>query len=362
MSNPTDGPLNLLSLSLLQLESLVATLGWKPYRALQIWQALYRGHIADIAEITNLSRADRDGLAEKCTLRFLEISKQQHSADGTQKFLVTLEDGCSIESVLIPDGRRRTLCISSQVGCTLDCMFCLTAQSPLRRNLKAHEITGQVLSIQQRLPEDERITHIVFMGQGEPLANLSAVTEAMTCMTSQEGMNFSPRRITLSTAGLVPQMIEFLNGPRPVNLSISLNATTDEVRSQIMPAVNRLYPLATLLAACEAVPLPRRRRITFEYVLLAGINDALEDAARLVRLVHRIRCKVNLIRFNPSACLPYECPAEARVLQFQRALQNGGLTATLRKRRGADISAACGQLNAERQSVFWTSTGFEAHP
>jgi len=343
----------LLAFSFDEMERRVAQMGWPKYRARQIWSGLYRRGATQIDEMTDLSKVDRARLSEEYVVGYPRILTRQQSEDGTEKFLLAMDDGSAIESVFIPDGRRRTLCISSQVGCTLDCTFCLTARQKFKRNLKADEIVGQILAVSHALPEGARITNVVFMGMGEPLANLPQVTEAITRMTSPHGLNLSPRRITLSTAGLVPQMIRFWQGPQPVvNLSVSLNATTDGVRNRIMPAVNRLYPLATLLAACRDAPLPSRRRITFEYVLLGGENDSLEDAERLIRLVHGIRCKINLIPFNPFPDSPFRRPSDERVLAFQRALHAEGLTATLRKSRGVDILAACGQLNSE-----WTAGG-----
>ncbi len=343
---------NLLNLSFQEIASLVADLGWTKYRVRQILAWLYQRRAARIAQMTDLSKSDRARLSERFEVDHLDITTRQKSADGTEKFLLALADGNQIESVLIPEARRLTLCISSQAGCSLDCGFCLTALEKLKRNLKAHEIVGQVLAVEQTLPQNTRITNVVLMGMGEPLANLAQVTEALSRMTSPLGLNLSPRRVTLSTAGLVPQMRAFWAGAPPINLSVSLNATTDAVRNQIMPAVNRLYPLETLLAACREAPLPSRRRVTFEYVLLAGVNDLPEDAARLIRLTHGIRCKINLIPFNPFPSSPYRRPSDAHILAFQRALHAGGLTATLRKSRGVDILAACGQLNSE-----WTVRG-----
>ncbi len=342
---------NLLALTFQEMEVLVVGLGWKKYRATQILAWLYTRHAADFEEMTDLSADQRSRLAEQFDLFHPSILERQISVDGTEKFLLGLEDGNRIEAVLIPQRNWLTLCISSQAGCTLDCTFCLTAEEKLKRNLKAHEIIGQILAVSKTLPAERRITHVVLMGMGEPLANLAAVTEALLRMISPMGLCISPRRITVSTAGLAPQIQEFLNGPAPVNLSISLNATTNAVRDRLMPKVNRLYPLEMLLATCESLPLPRRRRITFEYVLLAGVNDSLEDAARLIRITHPIRCKINLIPFNPYPSSPYSRPSDEQILRFQRRLSEAGLTATLRKSKGQDILAACGQLNSQNRST-----------
>lgn len=350
----TESKKNILAFSFEELEAWLLGLGWKKYRAKQILSWLYRRSAADFEEMTDLSKADRALLAEKASLQHLKIVARQKSVDGTEKFLLELQDGNRIESVLIPDDNRLTLCISSQAGCTLDCGFCLTAQEKLKRNLKADEIVGQILTVQRTLPacasdlggEERRITNIVMMGMGEPLANLTQVVEALKRMISPIGLGFSPRRVTVSTAGMVPQILKLWEEV-PVNLSISLNATTNEVRDQIMPKVNRLYPIEELLKVCKAFPLPSRRRITFEYVLLAGVNDTPEDAARLVRLSHGIRCKINLIPFNEFPGSPYRRPADQDVLRFQDILHHAGLTATVRKSKGRDILAACGQLNSE---------------
>lgn len=337
---------NLLSLTFDEVEALVVLLGWKKYRAKQILSWLYPRHVAEIDEMTDLSKADRALLSEESALRHLQIVTRLKSTDGTEKFLLQLNDGNKIEAVLIPDEDRLTLCISSQAGCTLDCGFCLTAQEKLKRNLKAEEIVDQVLTVQRTLPAETRITNIVMMGMGEPLANLPQVTEALKRMVSPVGLGFSPRKITVSTAGMVPQILQLWKGPVPVNLSISLNATTNAVRNKIMPKVNRLYPLEELLETCKAFPLPARRRITFEYVLLAGVNDTLEDAVRLTQLAKGIRCKINLIPFNEFPASPYKRPSDEQVLRFQNVLHHAGLTATVRKSKGRDILAACGQLTS----------------
>ncbi|MFQ5596875.1 MAG: 23S rRNA (adenine(2503)-C(2))-methyltransferase RlmN [Nitrospiria bacterium] len=342
----TEQKKNLLSLDFDALRSFVADLGWKPYRADQILAWIYKRHVADIGAMTDLSMADRLQLSEKARLSHLKIHAHLKSNDGTEKFLFELEDGKQIECVLIREAGRRTLCISSQAGCTLDCTFCLTAQEGLKRNLKAEEIVNQFLTVQALLPEGEAMTNVVLMGMGEPLANLAAVREACTRMIAPEGLQLAPRRITISTAGLVPQMEAFWKGPIPVNLSISLNATTDAIRNRIMPKINKLYSLAMLMAACRRAKLPPRRIITFEYVVLAGVNDSLEDADRLLQLTQGIRCKVNLIPFNAFPGAPFQSSSKEQILRFQNRLLQGKLRTTLRKSKGRDILAACGQLNS----------------
>jgi len=338
---------NLLALGFDALRSFVTDLGWKRYRADQILSWIYKRHAGEIAAMTDLSIADRRLLTEKASLAHLHILTRLKSTDGTEKFLFELADGKQIESVLIPETRRRTLCISSQAGCTLDCTFCLTALEGLKRNLKADEIVNQFLTVQALLPEGEAITNVVLMGMGEPLANLAAVSEACARMIAPEGLQLAPRRVTISTAGMVPQMEAFWKGPVLVNLSISLNATTDAVRDRIMPKVNKLYPLAELMAACRRAKLPPRRSLTFEYVMLSGVNDSLEDAERLLFLTKGIRCKINLIPFNAFPGAAFQSSPEDQILRFQNRLLQSKLRTTLRKSKGRDILAACGQLNSE---------------
>ncbi|KAB2829408.1 MAG: 23S rRNA (adenine(2503)-C(2))-methyltransferase RlmN, partial [Candidatus Dadabacteria bacterium] len=301
----------------------------------QLIHWIYERKVLSIREITEFSKDLRERLGAVAFISNLSLLNRQTATDGTEKFLFGLEDGESIESVLIPDEDRRTLCISSQVGCAMDCRFCLTGALRLRRNLRAHEIVDQVIAA-GRLLGSERITNIVFMGMGEPLANFENVVEAILRITGF--LKFSPRRITLSTAGLVPGILELPKRAPLVNLAVSLNAATDPVRDLLMP-VNRTYPIRTLLDACRRYPVPPRRRITFEYVLLKGINDTPEDASRLVVLLRGIPAKVNLIPFNPYPGTAFERPV-------QDVLLAGGLTALIRKSKGGDIGAACGQLRA----------------
>ncbi|MBN4054264.1 23S rRNA (adenine(2503)-C(2))-methyltransferase RlmN [Nitrospira defluvii] len=338
---------NLIALNFDALRFFILGLGWKRYRADQVLSWIYKRYVSDMNAMTDLSIADRRYLSEKACLSHLNILTRLKSIDGTEKFLFELEDGKQIETVLIREENRRTLCISSQAGCTLDCTFCLTAQEGLKRNLKTEEILNQFLTVQALLPKGDAITNVVLMGMGEPLANLKAVTEACERMISPEGLHLAPRRITISTAGLVPQMETFWSGPVSVNLSISLNATTDALRDQIMPKINRLYPIAELMAACRRARLPTRRSITFEYVMLSGVNDSLEDAERLLRLTKGIRCKVNLIPFNAFPGAPFQSSSEDQILHFQNRLLQAKLRTTVRKSKGRDILAACGQLNSQ---------------
>lgn len=339
---------NLLSLSFEEIRSLVETLGWKKYRADQILAWIYKRFAGDFDAMTDLSKTDRQDLSEVATFAHLRAKSHLESADGTEKFLFELEDGKQIETVLIrSEKKRRTLCVSSQVGCTLDCRFCLTAEQGLKRNLRVDEIINQFLTVQAILPEGEEITNVVLMGMGEPLANLKAVTEACVRMISPIGLNLASRRVTVSTAGLVPQIKELLSGPASVNLSISLNATTDAIRSEIMPKVNQLYPLRELMKACRTLSFPTRRSITFEYVMLAEVNDSLEDAARLVQLTKGMRCKINLIPFNAYPGGRYQPSSDEQILKFQDHLHQHKIRTTIRKSKGRDILAACGQLTSQ---------------
>jgi 23S rRNA (adenine2503-C2)-methyltransferase len=265
--------------------------------------------------------------------------------DGSQKFLFGLEDGECIETVLIPDGKRLTLCVSTQVGCGYACRFCLTGLQGLQRNLSTSEILGQILSV-QNLVKPGGLTNVVLMGMGEPLANFQSTLRALEIMNYVDGLGFSRRRITLSTVGLVPGIDRLAGSPRFCRLAISLNATDNATRSALMP-VNETYPLETLIEACRRFPLAPRERITFEYVLIRGVNDSPEDARRLSRILHGIRAKVNLIPYNESSPLVFKRPSEETVLAFQESLLKRNMTAIIRRGRGADISAACGQLRGE---------------
>ncbi|OLE41701.1 MAG: 23S rRNA (adenine(2503)-C(2))-methyltransferase [Nitrospirae bacterium 13_1_20CM_2_62_14] len=358
-ASPHGAGTNLLELDLKSAERLVRDLGWPRYRAPQIFRWLYQSRVRDIERMTDLSQAERARLRTMATIERLHDCHVLTSADGTRKFLARLEDGLMVESVLIPEDGRLTLCLSTQVGCTLDCGFCLTGRMGLKRNLKAHEIVDQVLMVQDRLESGERLTNLVLMGMGEPLANLDGVTEAIARLTdTQWGVGIPARRITLSTAGLAPRLKEVAT--LGINLAVSLNATTNEQRDRLMPAINRLHPLNSLLAACRAYPLPPRRRLTFEYVLLAGINDTEQDARRLVKLLSGMRCKVNLIPFNEFPDSGFRRPEESAVLRFQSVLRKAGLHAFIRKSKGRDVLGACGQLGQvpeRREAAILTPVG-----
>ena len=316
------------------------------YRAQQIWQWLFQKRATAFAEMTNLSASLRQQLDEKFEISRLLLVRRAGSVDGTVKFLFGLVDGENIESVLIPEPKRLTVCVSTQAGCGFGCAFCATARLGFKRNLRASEIIDQVLEASKALTDTRRITHIVLMGMGEPLANYTETLKALNVMTDTSwGLGFSPRRVTLSTVGLVPQMKRLMEDTR-VNLAISLHAASDEVRGRLMP-VNRKYALQELIECCRSLPIPRRKRITFEYVLLRGVNDSIEDAEQLAQMLRGIRCKINVIPFNPHPGSAFQRPREEEIGRFQRVLQEHGLQINVRRPRGDDIQAACGQLQGE---------------
>ncbi len=333
-----------------EMEELLAELGKPRYKGRQLFQWVHARRAVALDSMTDLSKPLRVLLAERVSIGRPEPVRGQRAGDGTRKFLLRLADGEEIESVLIPDEGRLTACISTQVGCPLACRFCLTGLMGMRRNLRASEIVGQVLCLQDQLEEGERISNIVLMGMGEPLLNFPEVERAILILCDSHGADFSPRRITLSTAGHVPGIRKLAASNLGVNLAVSLSATTDAVRDAIMP-INKRWSLAELLEACRAYPIPSRRRLTFEYVLLDAVNDSPEDAGRLVRLLHGIRCKINLIPLNASPDLPDRPPPPARVAAFQQVLLDKGFTATVRESRGWEISAACGMLRIDQGKI-----------
>ncbi len=315
----------------------------RPYRVAQIYRALYERDVRDLDEVTELSKELRARLAERFTIETPPIATRHRSADGTVKVLFRLADGATIEAVDIPDGSRRTLCISSQAGCALACRFCVTGYWGGGRNLTAGEIVGQVMAVRRQPREETHGLNLVFMGMGEPLLNLDALRDALRILTEQ----ISPRRITVSTAGVVPGIEALAGWSRRPNLAISLHAPDDERRERIMP-INRRYPLAELLAALARYPLGRREKLTFEYLLIRGFNDSLDDADALASLLAGLAAKVNLIPLNPDPVLDslMKRPERSRVEAFHRRLKQRGMTATVRQQRGDDVSAACGQLRA----------------
>lgn len=313
------------------------------YRARQLYQALYRQRVRSISEVTSLPAELRRRL-EAIPLGLPSIERRYESADGTRRYLLGLADGRTVETVLMPEAGRNTVCISTQVGCPVDCKFCLTALMGLERNLTAGEIVGQVLvalADNGLSPGDARV-NVVMMGQGEPLLNLRNVLKATRILVDPEGVGLSERRITLSTAGIVPKIDELGKAPVRPKLAVSLNASTEEQRRELMP-ITRKYHLKDLLEACRRYPLRPWEKLTFEYVLLRGVNDSEADARRVVRLLAHLNAKVNLIPLNPGPGIPFETPEPERVLAFQRIVRRS-LPCFIRKPRGRDIFAACGQL------------------
>lgn len=317
----------------------------QPYRVDQVYDHLYRQGVKSFEEMTSLPTELRSELAERFEIDRLPVTAEHRSVDGTVKLLFELRDGASIETVDIPDRGRRTLCLSSQAGCALACRFCVTGYWGAGRDLTAGEIVAQVLGACGRLPYDESV-NLVFMGMGEPLLNLDAVQASLQVLTEA----ISWRRITVSTVGILPALDQMAGWPQRPNLAISLHAADDDKRSRLMP-VNVSYPLDDLMAALAGYPLERGRKITFEYVLIDGFNDSAEDATRLADLVRPLPAKVNLIPINPDPVLGERMvpPPDAVIDRFAGALRGGGLVATVRRRRGDDVSAACGQLRAQHR-------------
>ena len=334
---------NLRDFTYEELLSEVATLGEKPYRAEQIMRWVFSRRVADINAMTDISKAFRERLAVDYCVKGNTLLDVSRSEDGTRKFLSELEDSARIESVLIPETDRLTLCVSSQAGCALGCRFCMTGMTGFVRNLTLAELAGQVFSAYEILDEGEAITNIVLMGIGEPLANYDNVVRFIGVLTGNLGFNFSHNKVTLSTAGLVPAIVRLGQEETSVNLAVSLNATTDETRDRLMP-INRKYPIKELIAALRTYPLKSRKYITIEYVLIAGVNDSDEDARRLARLLRGIPCKVNLIPFNPFPGSEFKRPSEESVNAFHSIVKRSGYMVIVRSSKGAEIQAACGQL------------------
>lgn len=335
--------IDLKSLSPSELVEFLASFGKESYRSVQILRWLYQRGVQSLDEMTNLSKKFRQQLSQISFISVLRPTRVESAGDGTKKFLFQLEDGTRVESVLIPDKARLTLCVSTQVGCALGCRFCLTGRAGWKRNLTPSEILNQILAVGTTLPERTSITNIVLMGMGEPLANYRNTLKATALMAHPDAFRLSSRRVTLSTAGLLPELEEVLKERPPFRLAISLNASNDETRTYLMP-INRRYPLNKVLELCRNFPVQRRIRITFEYVMLEGINDSSKDAKGLLRILKGIPSKVNLIPLNEAPAIPFKRPSEERVRRFQEILMRGGLTAIVRNSKGGEISAACGQL------------------
>jgi len=338
---------NLKDMTLPEITDLILSLGKEKYRANQIMKALYRQGATTFEEMTALARDFRVKLGELAVISQPVAVHTRTSRDGTKKVLFRLADGLTIESVIIPGKTKWTACLSSQVGCRMGCKFCFTGRQGLQRNLRPAEITGQLTELMFRTPEGPRINNIVLMGMGEPLDNYTNVLKAIQIITSDGGPGFSTRKLTLSTCGLAP-IIGQLGQEISINLAVSLNAVDDGTRSALMP-VNQKYPLAKLLAACRKYPMPGRRMLTFEYILLAGINDSRQDAEGLARLLRGLHCKLNLIIFNEFPGSPFMAPRVEDVRAFQQVLLDHHYTVILRASKGSDILAACGQLSGREK-------------
>ena len=347
----SQGRKNLIGLDRGELLAEMQAMGEKPFRAKQLWHWIYHRGETDFAKMTTLAKPARAALAERYRVTRLEISRQVTSSDKSRKWLLRFEDGNEAECVYIPEDDRGALCISSQVGCTLNCSFCHTGTQKLVRNLNAAEIVGQMMVARDSYNEwptptcNRMLSNVVMMGMGEPLYNFYNVAKALKIIMDGDGISISKRRITLSTAGVVPMMAR-AGKELGVNLAVSLHACTDELRDTLVP-INRKYPIKDLLAACRAYPGTKNaRRITFEYAMLKGVNDSDADARHLVKLVRGIPAKFNLIPFNPWPGTRFECSPGARIKRFAEILNDGGLSAPVRTPRGRDIMAACGQLKS----------------
>jgi len=334
---------NILELDRNQIITWLENQGIEAYRANQILRWIYLRQVDQFGLMTDIAKDIRPLVEDHFAIGRLQTEDVETSIDGSRKYLFKLEDGKHIESVLMPERDHYTLCVSSQVGCAMDCRFCLTASCGLQRNLSKAEIVSQVRDIKNELQDSMPLSNLVFMGMGEPLANYKNLVAAIQVITdSSFGLGFASRRVTVSTAGLVSRLADLGRDTR-VNLAISLNATDNETRNRLMP-INRKFPIEKLLTACRQFPLPGGRRITFEYVLLKDVNDSIEDANRLAKLLRQIKSKINLIPFNPHAGCQYQRPNEDAILRFQKILIDKNYTVMIRQSKGQDISAACGQL------------------
>jgi len=342
----------LLGLTQDELTQFMVALGEKPYRARQVYEAIYRRRTRSFDSMTELPKTLREILNEHAVVTRTTINKEFDSSDGTRRYLLSLSDDSEIESVFMPESRRDTICISSQVGCPLACTFCMTGVLGLKRNLTSEEIVSQIMVVLNHVyGEGATVPHrtnIVMMGMGEPLLNYDQVMKSIRLFVDTKGMSITPRYVTLSTAGVVPRIYDLGREEIRPRLAISLTAATDVLRNSLFP-INRKYPLSELMEACRNYPLGERERLTFEYVMLAGVNDSDSDARELVRLLNGVRAKVNLIPHNPAPELPYAASSPERITGFQKVLTERGLPSFIRRPRGQDISAACGQL-AARQS------------
>lgn len=338
--------MNIIGISEAQLKEQLSIWKEPAYRAHQIYHWIYQRGCRDFSDMSNLSKALREKLAESFTIELPRILSRTESRDGSIKYLFEVGGGSQVESIWMPDGDRKTLCISSQVGCRLACSFCLTGTLGLKDQLSTGDIIGQYMAVMNDLKEENAVTNIVMMGMGEPLDNYQPVVEAVRLLISPDALRFPTRKVTLSTSGLVERLAEFGREGLQVNLAVSLNATDNGTRDEIMP-INKKYPIESLIRCLEQYPLKKGRRITIEYVLLQGINDSMEDARRLSKLLANFPSKINLIPFNPHPGSPYAQPSEQQVKKFQEYLAAKHHSVFVRKNRGTDILGACGQLAAE---------------
>ena len=341
---------DLAGLELKELEDFVVALGHKKFHAKQIYNWIWKRGVTDFAGMTNLSRELRAALEEKATVSLPDVVQHQVSEDGTQKFVLRLADGRQIESVFIPDTPKQTFCVSTQVGCAMGCAFCLTGKMGLVRHLSAAEIAAQVRLLAKATNLLDKSFNIVLMGMGEPLQNYDNTMKAMRMLNEKEGLDMHPKRVTLSTVGLVPQMDKLAQEELMPNLAVSLHAASEETRAAIVPP-SKKYTMQDVIDACKRFPLSKRRRIMFEYVMLAGVNDSDEDARKLVKVLSGVKAKVNLLPLNAAPGIPFERPSDERINKFARILADKGLMVSVRKSRGRDIRAACGQLIVEGQGA-----------
>ena len=345
---------DLAGLELKELEDFVVSLGHKKFHARQIYHWIWKRGVTDFSGMTNLSLELRTALAEKSAVSLPRVIHHDVSEDGTQKFVLQLADGKQIESVFIPDTPKQTFCVSTQVGCAMGCAFCLTGKMGLIRHLSAAEITGQVRILARATELLDKSFNIVLMGMGEPLHNYDETMKALRMLHQKEGFDMHPKRVTLSTVGLVPMMDKLAQEDLMPNLAVSLHAATEEQRRAIVPPTKK-YSLQDIIDACKRFPLSKRRRIMFEYVMLAGVNDSDEDARKLVKVLAGVKAKVNLLPLNEAPGIPFERPSDERVNTFAKILADRGLMVSVRKSRGRDIRAACGQLIVEGQSTKRTA-------
>jgi 23S rRNA (adenine2503-C2)-methyltransferase len=337
-------PVQFFGLSSEGFNAFVARWDWPAFRADQVRDWAYRKLVADPHRMTNLSKLDRERLNETVQFAAAQITRRQDSSDGTRKLLLTWSDGANAETVMIPDADRRTACVSSQVGCPVQCKFCASGIGGVKGNLSAGQIVEQIFALNKVLePRDERITNIVFMGMGEPLANFTQLTRAIRIIQAPWGLGIGARHITVSTSGLAPQIKKLADFDIPVRLAISFHGATDEVRERIMP-VNLKYPIAVLMEALAHWSTRRKQKVTLEYILIEEVNDQPEHAVALARRAKAIQAKVNLIPYNTVPGLPWKRPSERRIEEFADVLKKGQVTATVRREKGHDIDAACGQL------------------